>query len=214
MEDDLLVNEIIEEHLIEQGHSIKIAFNGIKAEEILYSEVFDLFLLDVNVPSIDGFELLKELREKDIFTPAIFITSLTMVDDIEKGFESGCDDYLKKPFELKELDLRINNMKRLFKIDNDDIISISSKIIIDKKNLLVKVNDKDIHISLKELNVLEYLMKHKNIPIGVEELINNIWSYENAPLATTIRTYIKNLRKVLGEEYITNIRGVGYRFNS
>jgi len=214
MEDDLLVNEIIEEHLIEQGHSIKIAFNGIKAEEILYSEVFDLLLLDVNVPSIDGFELLKELREKDIFTPAIFITSLTMVDDIEKGFESGCDDYLKKPFELKELDLRINNMKRLFKIDNDDIISISSKIIIDKKNLLVKVNDKDIHISLKELNVLEYLMKHKNIPIGVEELINNIWSYENAPLATTIRTYIKNLRKVLGEEYITNIRGVGYRFNS
>lgn len=214
MEDDLLVNEIIEEHLIEQGHSIKIAFNGIKAEEILYNEVFDLLLLDVNVPSIDGFELLKELREKEIFTPAIFITSLTMVDDIEKGFESGCDDYLKKPFELKELDLRINNMKRLFKIDNGDILSISSEIIIDKKNLSVKVNDKETHISLKELNVLEYLMKHKNTPISVDELINNIWSYENPPLATTIRTYIKNLRKVLGEEYITNIRGVGYRFNS
>lgn len=214
MEDDLLVNEIIEEHLIEQGHSIKIAFNGIKAEEILYNEVFDLLLLDVNVPSIDGFELLKELRKKEIFTPAIFITSLTMVDDIEKGFESGCDDYLKKPFELKELDLRINNMKRLFKIDNGDILSISSEIIIDKKNLSVKVNDKETHISLKELNVLEYLMKHKNTPISVDELINNIWSYENPPLATTIRTYIKNLRKVLGEEYITNIRGVGYRFNS
>jgi len=214
MEDDLLVNEIIEEHLIEQGHTIKIAFNGTKAEEILYSEVFDLLLLDVNVPDIDGFQLLKELREREILTPAIFITSLTMVDDIEKGFQSGCDDYLKKPFELKELDLRINNIKRLFKIENNELLSISDDIIIDKKNLLVKIDDKEIHISSKELKVLEYLMKHKNIPVSVEELTSNIWSYENTPLATTIRTYIKNLRKILGEKYITNIRGVGYRFNS
>ena len=213
MEDDVLVNEIIAEHLIEQGHSIKIAFNGIKSEEILYSEIFDLLLLDVNVPSIDGFELLKELREKEIFTPAIFITSLTMVDDVEKGFLSGCDDYLKKPFELKELDLRISNIKRLFKINDDNILMISNNIIIDKKNLLVKVNDKQLTISFKELTILEYLIKHKNIPVSVDELTNNLWSYENTPLATTIRTYIKNLRKVLGEEYITNIRGVGYRFN-
>jgi len=214
MEDDLLVNEIIEEHLIEQGHTIKIAFNGTKAEEILYSEVFDLLLLDVNVPDIDGFQLLKELREREILTPAIFITSLTMVDDIEKGFQSGCDDYLKKPFELKELDLRINNIKRLFKIENNELLSISDDITIDKKNLLVKIDDQEIHISSKELKVLEYLMKHKNIPVSVEELTSNIWSYENTPLATTIRTYIKNLRKTLGEKYITNIRGVGYRFNS
>lgn len=214
MEDDLLVNEIIEEHLTEQGHDIKIAFNGNTAEEILYSEVFDLLLLDVNVPNIDGFKLLKELREREIFTPAIFITSLTMMDDIEKGFDSGCDDYLKKPFELKELDLRINNIKRLFKINNDKILTISNDITIDKENLLVKVNEKEIHISSKELNVLEYLMKHQNTPVSIDELTSNIWSYENTPLATTIRTYIKNLRKALGEEYISNIRGVGYRFNS
>lgn len=214
MEDDLLVNEIIEEHLTEQGHDIKISFNGNTAEEILYSEVFDLLLLDVNVPNIDGFKLLKELREREIFTPAIFITSLTMMDDIEKGFDSGCDDYLKKPFELKELDLRINNIKRLFKINNDKILTISKDITIDKENLLVKVNEKEVHISSKELNVLEYLMKHQNTPVSIDELTSNIWSYENTPLATTIRTYIKNLRKALGEEYITNIRGVGYRFNS
>jgi len=214
MEDDLLVNEIIEEHLIEQGHDITIAFNGTKAEDILYSEVFDLLLLDVNVPNIDGFKLLKELREKEIVTPAIFITSLTMMSDIEQGFDSGCDDYLKKPFELKELDLRIKNMQRLFKITNDDIIFISNDIVVDRKNRFIKVDEKEIHLSLKELNVLEYFMKHKNTVISIDELSNNIWSYENTPLATTIRTYIKNLRKALGEEYITNIRGVGYRFNS
>jgi len=214
LEDDLLVNEIIEEHLLEQGHSMKIAFNGNQAEEILYSEVFDLLLLDVNVPDIDGFELLDELRQKGINTPTIYITSLVMVDDIEKGFGVGCDDYLKKPFELKELDLRINNIKRLFKIENDEIVTISNSIKIDKKNLLVNVNKKQLHITVKELNVLEYLMKNKDIPVSIEELSNNIWSYEDTPMATTIRTYIKNLRKMLGEEYITNIRGVGYRFNN
>jgi two-component system OmpR family response regulator len=214
MEDDLLVNEIIEEHLILMGHSVKIAFNGMQAEDLLYSEVFDLLLLDVNVPSIDGFKLLKELREKDIFTPTIFITSLSTIDDIEKGFESGCDDYLKKPFELKELDLRINNMKRLFKINNDEIISVKNNISIDKKNLLVNINDTKIHISIKEVEVLEYLVKHTSTPVSVEELTSNIWSYEDTPLPTTIRTYIKNLRKILGEESITNVRGVGYRFNS
>ena len=213
LEDDLLVNEIIEEHLLKLGHSVVTTFNGIKAEEIIYSEVFDLLLLDVNVPEIDGFALLKELRAKDIHTPAIFITSLDMIDDIEKGFESGCDDYLKKPFELKELDLRINNMKRLFKIDTDNFLTIDDKIKIDKKNLLLTKDTDKSHITAKELAVLEYLIKNKNNPISIEELTNNIWSYEETPMDTTVRTYIKNLRKMIGEEYITNIRGVGYRFN-
>lgn len=214
MEDDLMLNEIIEEHLYSKEHHVTVAFTGDDAEDILYSETFDLLLLDVNVPGVNGFELLKELRQKDINTPAIFITSLDMVDDIEKGFESGCDDYIKKPFELKELDLRINNMKRLFKINTDEILDKTTNLTIDKKNLLVKLEDTEVHIALKELDVLEYLIKHKNIPVSVEELSSNVWSYDTAPSAATIRTYIKNLRKLLGEGYISNIRGVGYRFNS
>lgn len=214
MEDDLMLNEIIEEHLISKEYMVTTAYTGDEAEEILYSEVFDLLLLDVNVPGINGFELLKELRTRDIHTPAIFITSLDMVDDIEKGFESGCDDYIKKPFELKELDLRINNIKRLFKINEDELLDEATNIIIDKKNLLLRFGDEEIHLALKELDVLEYLIKHKNSPVSVEELCSNVWSYEGSPSAATIRTYIKNLRKILGEGYILNIRGVGYRFNS
>lgn len=214
MEDDLMLNEILEEHLLSKNYSVKSVYNSDDAETLLYSEMFDLLLLDVNVPGVNGFELLKELREKEIYTPAIFITSLDMVDDIEKGFEAGCDDYIKKPFELKELDLRLNNIKRLFKINTDKILKISENITIDMINLVVNNDGNKLHLATKELEVLQYLIKNSMKPVSIEELSSNVWSYEDSPSAATIRTYIKNIRRILGDEYITNIRGVGYRFNT
>ena len=213
LEDDLILNEIIEEHLISQKHEITTVFTGLEAQDLLYSQRFDLLLLDVNVPILNGFELLKDLRQKEIYTPAIFLTSLNQIDDIEKGFKSGCDDYLKKPFELKELDLRINNIKRLFNIENEDLIKISKDTYLDKKNLLIKKENEQIHLAKKECEVLEYLINNSSKTVSIEELSLNVWAYEEAPISSTIRTYIKNLRRVLGEEFIINLRGVGYRFN-
>ena len=213
LEDDLILNEIIEEHLISQKHEITTVFTGLEAQDLLYSQRFDLLLLDVNVPILNGFELLKDLRQKEIYTPAIFLTSLNQIDDIEKGFKSGCDDYLKKPFELKELDLRINNIKRLFNIENEDLIQISKDTYLDKKNLLIKKENEQIHLAKKECEVLEYLINNSSKIVSIEELSLNVWAYEEAPISSTIRTYIKNLRRVLGEEFIINLRGVGYRFN-
>ena len=213
LEDDLILNEIIEEHLISQKHEITTVFTGLEAQDLLYSQRFDLLLLDVNVPILNGFELLKDLRQKEIYTPAIFLTSLNQIDDIEKGFKSGCDDYLKKPFELKELDLRINNIKRLFNIENQDLIQISKDTYLDKKNLLIKKENEQIHLAKKECEVLEYLINNSSKIVSIEELSLNIWTYEESPISSTIRTYIKNLRRVLGEEFIINLRGVGYRFN-
>lgn len=213
LEDDLILSEIIEEHLISQNHEITTVFTGLDAQDLLYSRKFDLLLLDVNVPLLNGFELLKDLRLKEILTPAIFLTSLNQVDDIEKGFKSGCDDYIKKPFELKELDIRINNIKRLFNIENQDIIQISKEIYLDKKNLLINKEQNKIHIAKKECEVLEYLINNSAKTVSIEELSLNVWAYEDAPISSTIRTYIKNLRKILGDEYIINLRGVGYRFD-
>ncbi|WP_108062210.1 response regulator transcription factor [Poseidonibacter lekithochrous] len=214
MEDDLLLNEIIEEHLQSKGYDVVSAYSGDEAQDIVYSQTFDLLLLDVNVPNINGFDLLEDLRDKDIKTAAIFITSANMMDDIEKGFKSGCDDYIKKPFELKELDLRIENIKRLYNISPSSHIQIAENILLDKDNLLINKNNERIHIAQKECDVLAYLIKNKNKPVSIDELSLNIWAYEEAPIASTIRTYIKNLRKIIGDEYILNIRGVGYRFNS
>ena len=169
--------------------------------------------MDVNVPNINGFELLNQLRKNGIKTPAIFITSANMLEDIEKGFESGCDDYIKKPFELKELDLRIENIKRLHNISSNSIIEISKNISLDKGNLIININETKVHIAQKESEVLEYLIQNKNKIVSIDELSTNVWAYEESPTASTIRTYIKNLRKIVGDESIINIRGVGYRFN-
>lgn len=212
LEDDLILNEIIEEYLISQEHEVITAFSGNEAQDYLYSQTFDLLILDVNVPFVSGFELLKELRTQNIKTPTIFITSLNMVEDMQKGFDSGCDDYLKKPFELKELDLRINNIKRLFNITPKELINISKDTFLDIQNLLIIKNNQKIHLAKKECEVLQYLINSSKT-VSIEELSLNLWAYEDNPNDSTIRTYIKNLRKILGEKKIINIRGVGYRFN-
>ena len=213
LEDDLILNEIIEEYLVEQGHTLSVTYNGTEAQDLLYSQNFDLLILDVNVPQIDGFELLKELRAQNIKTPAIFITSLNMIDDVQKGFDCGCDDYIKKPFELKELGLRINNIKRLFNIEPAHLVSISRNISLNIQNLLIIKENEKIHLAKKECEILQYLINNSQKAVSIEELSLNLWSYEESPEPATIRTYIKNLRKVLGDEMILNIRGVGYRFN-
>ena len=212
LEDDLILNEILEEHLTNQKLQVITTFTSNEAIKYLYSEIFDLLILDVNVPDLNGFELLKELRKNNILTPAIFVTSLNMVEDMQKGFDSGCDDYIKKPFELKELDIRINNIKRLFNIDRQ-IIKIDEKSYLDLQNLEIILNNERFLISRKESEILAYLLNNSKKTISIEEFTNNIWSYEDSVESSTIRTYIKNLRKILGEDRILNIRGVGYRFN-
>ena len=213
MEDDLILNEIITEHLEEHNYEIVSVFDGEEAQDKIYSQTFDLLLLDVNVPNLSGFDLLKDIRLKEIKTAAIFITSANMLEDIEEGFKSGCDDYIKKPFELKELDLRINNIKRLHNISPSTNIELSANLSLDIEKLCIRKKEEDIHITQKECDVLLYLIKNKNKNVSIDELSLNVWAYEDSPIASTIRTYIKSLRKILGEEYILNTRGVGYRFN-
>lgn len=213
MEDDIILSEIILEHLESLNYEVSPAYNGIEAEDLAYAKKFDLLLLDVNVPHIDGFIFLKNLRESGNKTPAIFITSLDSTEDLKLGFDSGCDDYIKKPFDLSELETRINNIKRLYKIESKDRLMINKSLYFDKQNLILIRDDTKIAISKKEAEILEFFVLNKDKTIPINELANTLWSYEDSPSDATIRTYIKNLRKLIGSEYISNVRGVGYRFN-
>lgn len=212
LEDDLILNEIIEEFLQEQGFIVDLAYDGEMASSLAYENLYDLLILDVNVPKLNGFDFLKELRKSSITTPAIFITSLNSMDDMQKGFDSGCDDYIKKPFELKELELRIGNLKRRFNLDRE-VLQIDKDLSLDIKNLELNNDGIKHKISNKEEKILSYFVKNSERIISMDELISNIWSLEEYPSSSTIRTYIKNIRKMIGDEYIENIKGVGYRFN-
>ncbi len=213
MEDDIILSEIILEHLESLNYEVSPAYNGVEAEDLAYAKKFDLLLLDVNVPHVDGFIFLKNLRKTGNKTPAIFITSLDSTEDLKLGFDSGCDDYIKKPFDLSELETRINNIKRLYKIERKDKLKISESLYFDKQNLTLIKDDTKIAISKKEAEILEFFILNKDETISINALANTLWSYEDSPSDATIRTYIKNLRKLIGSEYISNIRGVGYRFN-
>ena len=214
LEDDIILNELVEEFLISINHEVNCQFDGLEALSTIDENSFDLLLLDVGIPSLSGFELLTELRERKNNTPTIFLTSLSDIKSLEKGFAIGCDDYIKKPFDLKELEIRINYLKVVKQIDLQEIITINSKYKYDFTTFTVIEDDKKTVLSQKESKILEYFVKNKNRIISFEEIISNIWEYDTTPSNATIRTYIKNLRKVLDEKIITTVKGLGYKFES
>ncbi len=213
LEDDIILSEIITEYLDTLGYEVSVTYDGNEAEDLVYSQKFDLLLLDVNVPQLDGFSFLKSFRGTGDKTPAIFITSLHESKDLNEGFEAGCDDYIKKPFDLIELKVRIDNIKRHFHIDEKHIYTIRDGVSYDVQTQTLLIQDDAKKLPKKEAQILEYFLHHKKQTISTDELVSNIWSYENAPTSATIRTYIKNLRKLIGESTIITIKGVGYRFN-
>lgn len=213
LEDDVILNEIIEEFLLSLNYEVITAFDGNIAEELIYEESFDLLLFDVNIPNITGFELLKNIRQNNINIPIIFITSRHTADDVKIGFNSGCDDYIKKPFELSELQLRIENVKRLRQIDNHGQIKIDNDTFYNYEKKVIIRNNEEFNLSKIESKILEYFLKNKNKTISIDEISVNNWLYDEMPESTTIRTYIKNLRKKLNDETITTLKGIGYRFN-
>lgn len=213
LEDDAILNDIIRLSLTSNGYDVVVAYDGEEAQDLLYKETFDLLLLDVNVPGVNGFDLLKDLREHQLLTPAIFITSLNDTQDLKEGFDSGCDDYIKKPFEFDELQLRINNIKRLYKLDNNQTEILKPGILYDFKTSSILIDGHSNVLSKKESKVFEYFLKNQERIISIEELIANVWAYEDTPTHSTVRTYIKNFRKILGVACIETIKGVGYRFN-
>jgi DNA-binding response OmpR family regulator len=212
LEDDANLNETVTEFLEEEGYEVVSVYDGEEAQEKLYESRYDLLLLDINVPGIDGLELLKESREQGVVAPAIYITSMDSVDDLERGFESGCDDYIRKPFALKELKIRIDTLlKRSFFHKEKMLLPISKGIEYDSKNNELVIDGEAVSLGHKEATLLKLFMKNKNEVISHERIFDHLWSYEEEPSDSALRTYIKNLRKLIGKERIVSIKKQGYK---
>ncbi|HUH43385.1 MAG TPA: response regulator transcription factor [Sulfurimonas sp.] len=211
LEDDITLSDTVAEFLSDEGFKVSPVYDGEEALEQTYEESFDLFLFDVNVPKINGFKLLNELREANIFTPAIFTTSLKGIDDLSKGYESGADDYIKKPFALKELLFRIKALlKREFKSQNETT-NISDDIKFNAFTNELYIQEKKTSLNPKETLLLKLLLKHQNECVLLEDIYSELWSYDELYSDMSLRTYIKNVRKLIGKERILSIKKVGYK---
>jgi len=215
LEDDANLNETIVDYLEDNGYKVDAAYDGYEAQDMLYERRYDLLLLDVNTPGINGFELLKEVREEGVSAPAVYITSLNSVDDLETGFASGADDYIRKPFELKELLIRVETLiKRSFFHKKKEIIEIGDTLHYDIKNDALVSEGRVMQLGIKEGKLLKLFMKHPDEVISHERIFKVVWDYDEEPSDASLRTYIKNLRKMIGKDRIVSIKKQGYKYAS
>jgi len=209
LEDDKLFAYSLIDFLEELNFSVDLVCDGDMALDYIYKNSYDLYLFDINVPKIDGIELLDILRDNKIDTPTIFLTSYRDENTLSRCFNSGCDDYLRKPFRLNELILRINAiLKRTSRVDN--IVRFHSNYYFDFDNRVVYYNQEEMKYPLKVIQLLELFIDNNNQIVTKDDIIRSLWSDEEAHSDGAIRLYISKVREIVGKDKIINIKKVGY----
>lgn len=210
LEDETILAISMQEFLEDSGYEVEHYTNSENAFDAIYNKPFDLLLLDVKVSGKqNGFELLSSLRKADICTPAIFITSLTDIEDLTEGYACGGCDYIRKPFDLAELKLRVEQVIKLHCFSSTDTtIDLLFDYLYDTKKMQLILKDKVIVLGKTETKILELLIKQRGSVVSYEMFWEEIWGEWIDP--TNIRVQVGNLRKKLEKDFIKNIRGVGY----
>lgn len=212
LEDNELLLETYEDFLTHHNCIVSLAKSSEEAYEKCYNSKFDIYLLDIKLPTSSGFEFLTTLRTSGDFTPAIFITSSSDKSTLLEGFKLGADDYIKKPFDLEELWMRIEAVIKRGKIKGENFIKINEhfSLNIQRKNLTCK--GEEIIINLKDFELLHLLLINRGRVVTKEMIEDRLWNTQEHPNSGSIRVYINNLKKILGKDSISNIRSIGYRF--
>jgi len=209
MEDDAVLSDILLDFL-EESWSVTYAYDSNAVYEKLESSKYDLFIFDINVPGKNGLELLKELREFNDATPAIIITAYTDTEYLKQAFALGASDYIKKPFELDELDARIRNIQKIFHIKSTLSLTISPDITFTPSTKQLLKKGESFTLSSKDSAILSYFISNSKRVISNEELTHNIWDFDSMPSDATIRSHLRTIRELIGKEKISTIRGEGY----
>lgn len=208
LEDEYMLRVSITEFLEDIGFEVIGFSNGNQAFDAIYETSFDLYLLDVNVPGMNGFDLLRTVRKEGNKVPAIFLTSMVNVDNLQEGYKSGCCDYIRKPFDLTELQLRIMHALKDHYHDGEHLLDFGQGLIYDTEKFVLSFNGESISLSKTEKEILGVLLKHQNQIVSVTMFQDEIWGEYVDP--ANIRVQINNLRKKLPIDIIQNRRGLGY----
>jgi DNA-binding response OmpR family regulator len=210
LEDEVMLCNTIKEYLSTLGHLVDSFYDGARALE--KADEYDLLILDINVPTMSGLEIIDELNKKEIKVPIIFISAMLDIEKISEAFELGASDYLKKPFHLKELGLRIDRVKREQNSLLQKHIILSQHYHYDKDEESLFYNKTVVDLTKKQLQILKLLCENIDKVVNFEKFRSYVWDDEPIDNAT-IRAEISRFRKTLKEDFIVNIKGVGYRIN-
>ena len=208
-EDERPISDLIRLNLTKAGYHCTCVYDGLAAADILEEENFDLILLDVMMPGLNGFELMEYIRPLKI--PVIFLTAKSSLKDRMTGLTSGAEDYITKPFEIVELLARINIVLRRY--HKTEQLLVMNDITVDVENQTVTQNGKEVELTPKELELLIFLMRNRNITLFREKIYEEIWGTEYSVESRTLDLHIQRLRKKLNlENSLKTIFKVGYRF--
>ncbi|GAA0077769.1 response regulator transcription factor [Clostridium sp. CTA-5] len=217
VDDEEKIRLLIKKYAIFENHEVYEAEDGLKAIKLCENNIFDIIIMDIMMPELDGFSTVNEIR-KTINTPVLMLSARGEEYDKIHGFEIGIDDYVVKPFSPKELMMRVNAIIKRTSNFNDikRNIFVKDGLMIDFLGRIVTIDKEKINMSPKEYDLLFYMVKNCNIALSREKLITEVWGYDFNGDDRTLDTHIKLLRKSLGEysKMIVTLRGVGYRFEA
>jgi len=216
VEDDVKIADALKIGFEQESHIVDLAYDGIVGNDYGLTEEYDVIVLDLMLPGLDGITICKNIRHENIKTPIIMLTARDQVDDIVAGLNTGADDYLTKPFEFEELLARVQALSRRPRNMIGDILKCSD-LELDMLKKELKISNQQIDLSKKEFSLLEYLLKNKNRVLTKEEIIENVWSFDADILPNTVEVYIRYLRNKIDKPFKTNliktVRGFGYKLS-
>lgn len=214
-DDEAKIRSLIAKYAAHEGFEVEEAENGMQAVEKCEKNQYDLVIMDIMMPELDGFSAVKEIKKDKPNMPFIMLSALGEEYDKVHGFDLGVDDYVVKPFSTKELMMRIHAiLKRTQPQEVETDKLVVEDMVIDYDARTVTINNQRVQLSPKEYELLTYLAKNRGIALTREQLLQNVWGYDFFGDDRTLDTHIKLLRRNLGDyaKYIVTLRGVGYRF--
>ena len=211
LEDDELFASTLEDFLTDENFIVDVANDGEDCLSFNYEKNYDLYIFDINVPKINGLELLEQLRKSSDNTPTIFLTSYKDKDTLHDAFLKGCDDYLKKPVDLDELLFRIKALLKRNKKQFDKV-NLTNNIIFNPQTKRIYENNIDLNLPVKVLELMELFIENRGEIVTKEMIISKLWATNEEYSEGSIRVYINQIKKLFeNKDVISNIKGVGYK---